>query len=87
MEIFVLTSWWDTPDVEGYDVIGVYKSHDEAVEKMKENVADIKEQFPDDFWDDDMTWEDDDSIHLGHMSTDIYCPATIYSWDITAMYI
>ncbi len=63
------------------EVVGVWACKEDAEKKMAEEADAIRREFPADFWQEDMTWDDDDEIHLGHdpMNPE---PATIYCWTI-----
>ena len=84
--VYVLHTHWDTPDNEGTEILGVYAS--DALDKARSDMraADaISREYPDDAWEDDYTWEDDDMIHLGFDPQAVFEPATIYSWEITRL--
>lgn len=81
MTVHVLSHHYDTPDVEGNEILGVYQNIDDARADMSVAAAVIRAQFPDDIWDDDMTWCDDNEIHLGFDDTGGHI-ATIYCWEI-----
>lgn len=85
MIVYVLSTYWDTEDNEGNEVLGIYS--EENLEKARNDMlacADaVKEMFPADVWQDDFTWEYDDEIHLGFDPQIAFCNATIYSWEIT----
>ena len=83
MNVFVLYRYWDTPDNEGNEVCGVYKDVDDAISIMKKDTEHVKSYYQDDYWDEDMTWEDDLEIHLGRDSHNPYEPATVYCLKIT----
>ena len=38
MEVYVLTNYWDTPDNEGHNVMGVFKDIDNAISAMRADV-------------------------------------------------
>lgn len=44
----------------------------------------IRAQFPSGVWDEDMTWQEDNEIHLGFDNTGGQI-ATIYCWEIVSM--
>ncbi len=48
---------------------------------MKADAAATRSEYPADFWEDDLTWEDEREIHLGVCSTNGKL-ATIYCWEI-----
>lgn len=52
---------------------------------MKSEAEDVKSYYPEDYWEPDMTWEDDAEIHLGRDSHTRYELATIYCWTISKM--
>lgn len=81
MTVHILLHTWNTPDVEGREIVGAYACHEDAQKKMIEEAKKIREQFDSDFWQEDMTWEDDNEIHLGFDPMTIQ-PATIYCWTI-----
>lgn len=83
MIVYVLHRHWDGPCCEGNDIMGVYWNVDDAIDDMKSDAAVIKAEYPTDFWEDDMTWEDDREIHLGYDDINGFEPATIYCWEIT----
>ena len=82
MTVHVLSHHYDTPDFEGTDIIGVYKNIDDARADMSAEVESIREQFPSDIWQDDMTWESDDAVCLGFMRRGSAFP-TSYTWEIS----
>lgn len=81
MKVYVLHRYWDSIDNEGYDIVGVYKSMSAARHNMTVDVQAIKAHYDPNFWTDDMTWENELEIHLGHDSMN-GSPATIYCWEI-----
>ncbi len=85
MTVFVLHHYFDTPDVEGNEIIGVYRHIEDARKKMRSCANRLKAEFPDDAWEEDMTWSDADEIHLGFEDK---CGggffATIYCWEIVS---
>ncbi len=85
MIVFVLHRYWNTPDNEGADVVGVYRDVEGAIDDMKSAAQKVKSYYPKDYWEPDMTWEDDAEIHLGRDSHARYELATIYSWAISRM--
>lgn len=84
MTVYVLYHHFDTPDVDGNEIIGVYRNIEDARTDMLLGVAAIQSEFPDNFWDDDMTWYEDDEIHLGAEKPGDML-ATIYCWEIVSM--
>lgn len=83
--VYVLYRYWDSPDSEGSDVLGVFQNVDDAISYMKSEAEDVKSYYPEDYWEPDMTWEDDAEIHLGRDSHTRYELATIYCWTISKM--
>lgn len=84
MTVYVLSRYWDSPDNEGRDVLGVFANQKDAVDLMREDAKATKEHcngFGEICWDEDMTWESDTEIHLGYGLQEPY--ATIYCWEIT----
>lgn len=81
MEVYVLSNYWNTPDSEGYEVLAAYSDFEKASGAMRDEADKIKREFDPDFWDEDMTWEDEDEIHLGHdpMTLEL---TTIYCWRV-----
>lgn len=86
MTVYVLHRYHDTPDNEGHDILGVYAELADARRDMLAGAATVKSDYPEDFWTDDMTWEDEMEIHLGHDPADV-SPATIYCWEIVGMQV
>lgn len=84
MNVFVLHRYHDTPDNEGNDIMGVYYKAADARRDMAADAVRIKEEYPDNFWTNDMTWKTEDEIHLCHDPEDV-SPATIYCWEIVRM--
>ncbi len=84
MEVYVLSNYWDTPYVEGHEVVGVYRSFADTAEEMRDEADKVKQAFEPDFWQEDMTWEGENEIHLGHDPMTLE-PATIYCWRINKM--
>lgn len=80
--VYILYRYWDTPDNEGTEIIGAYRSSERAIADMRLDAAITRAEYPDDFWEDDYTWEDEFSIHLGCGATSMYDLATIYGWEI-----
>lgn len=81
MKVYVLYRYWDTPDNEGNDVMGVYYNFEDAQRDMNADIVPIRKHYPDDFWSADMTWAEENEVHLG------FDPmngrhATIYCWEI-----
>lgn len=85
MQVFVLYRYWDTPDNEGSDILGAFYDVENAISSMKCAAEKVKGYYPYDYWDEDMTWEDDAEIHLGRDSHTPYEPATVYCWTIAKL--
>ena len=84
MTVYVLHRYWDTPDNEGNEIMAVYENVDDAIADMKADADATKAYYSGqpDFWDEDMTWEEEREIHLGS-STHSFCePAVIYCWEV-----
>ena len=62
--------------------MGAYSNFEKAREKIEVGADAIRKEFDEDFWDEDMTWEEPSDIHLGRDERDYSNPATIYSWEI-----
>ena len=48
--MFVLTSYYTTPDRDEYTVVGVYKNKHIAQEYMKTELAKVRQEFPYNKW-------------------------------------
>lgn len=86
MTVYVLSRYWDTPDNEGHDVLGVFANREDAVDFMRKDANATKAYyngFGESYWDDDMTWESDTEIHMGRAAESSSLYATIYDWEIT----
>lgn len=83
MKVYVAINTWDTSDSEGAEVLGVFSNFEKAREKIEAGAAVIRKEFDEDFWDEDMTWDEPMSIHLGRCGQDYLEQATIYSWEIS----
>lgn len=81
MYIYILYRYWDTPDNEGTDIMGAYFDQEKAAADMRADADATKAHYTHDYWDDDMTWEDDCEIHLGR-NADGEGLATIYCWEV-----
>lgn len=84
MIVYVLHRYWDTPDNEGNDIMGVYYNFEDAQADMHADAYPIREHYSDDFWSPDMTWAEDSEIHLGFDPMNGKS-ATIYCWEIIKM--
>lgn len=83
MTVYVLHRYWDTPDNEGNEVMAVYEKAEDAISAMKAEVAATKAYYPNpDYWDEDMTWEEEREIHLGRNSRGFGDLAVIYCWEV-----
>lgn len=84
MTVHVLHHYYDTPDVEGKEILGVYRDIEDARADMSVAAAVIRAEFPANIWGEDMTWCEDNEIHLGFdRNGDML--ATIYCWEIVTM--
>lgn len=43
----------------------------------------IRAEYDEDFWDEDMSWDEPMSIHLGRCGRDYLEQSTVYSWEIS----
>lgn len=82
MTVYIALHTWDTPDNEGSEILGVYSAFEKAREQIEAGAAAIRKEYDEDFWDDDMTWDEPSGIHLGKDERGYFNPATIYSWEI-----
>lgn len=83
MTVYVLHRYWNTPDNEGDEIVGVYSREASAYNDMKLDVERVKSYYSLGFWEDDATWENTREIHLGRIrGTVIERYATIYGWEI-----
>lgn len=83
MIVYVAINTWDTPDNEGSEILGVYSNFEKAREQIEVGADAIRKEFDEDFWDEDMTWDEPMSIHLGRCGRDYLEQATVYSWEIS----
>jgi len=86
MKVYILHRYWDTPNNEGNEIMGAYDLEVSAHTDMVLDAAATKQYYSQDFWEDDMTWENEREIHLGSTrgtGNDAY--ATIYCWEIVEM--
>lgn len=81
MYVYVLYRYHSTPDNEGNDVLGVYYNKTDAQFDMIADAHATKSYYPQEIWDNDMTWESDNEIHLGFNSINDGL-ATIHCWEI-----
>ena len=84
MKVYVLYRYWDTPDNEGNEIMGVYQYEPAAQHDMLMDAQATKAYYSSDFWMDDMTWNSEREIHLGYDPMNGR-PATIYCWEIAEM--
>lgn len=82
MTVYVVVHHWDTPDNEGVEVLGVFSTVEKARAQIEVGADAIRKEFDEDFWDEDMTWDEPSEIHLGRDERGYCNPATIYSWEI-----
>ncbi len=83
MTVYVVVHHWDTPDNEGVEVLGVLSTVEKARAQIEVGADAIRKEFDEDFWDEDMTWDEPMSIHLGRCGRNCLEQATIYSWEIS----
>lgn len=82
MIVYVAINTWDTPDNEGSEILGVYSNFEKAREQIVAGAGAIRAEYDEDFWDEDMTWDEPLDIRLGRDERGYSNPATIYSWEI-----
>ena len=82
MTVYVLHRHWDTPDNEGNEIMAVRRKVDDAISDMRADADAIKACHDADFWDEDMTWEEEREIHLGRNARSFGELAVIYCWEI-----
>lgn len=82
MTVYAALYRWSTPDSDGAEILGVFQNADKARETIVAAAAKVREEYGDDFWEDDMTWDDPTDIQLGHDEHGYFEPATIYAWQI-----
>lgn len=82
MIVYVLHRYWDTPDSEGNEIMAVYENIDNAILDMQADASATKAYYDADFWDEDMTWEEEREIHLGRDTKNFAELAVIYCWEI-----
>lgn len=83
MQVFVVVHHWDTPDNEGVEVLGVSSTVEKARAQIVAGAGAIRAAYDEDFWDEDMTWDEPSEIHLGRDERGYSNPATVYSWEIS----
>lgn len=83
MTVYVVVHHWDTPDNEGTEVIGVFSTVEKARAQLVAGAGETRAEFDEDFWDDDMTWDEPMSIQLGRCGRDYLEQATIDRWEIS----
>ncbi len=84
MTVYVLHRYWNTPDNEGNEIMAVYENVDDAIADMKADADATKayHSVQPNFWDEDMTWEEEREIHLGRNTRSFGDLAVIYCWEI-----
>ena len=84
MTVYVLNRYWNTPDNEGNEIMAVYENVDDAIADMKADADATKayHSVQPNFWDEDMTWEEEREIHLGRNARSFGELAVIYCWEI-----
>lgn len=82
MTVYVVIHQWDTPDNEGVGVLGVFSTFAKARAQLVAGAGETIAEYDEDFWDEDMTWDELMSIQFGRCGQDYLEPATIYSWEI-----
>lgn len=82
MTVYVAVHHWDTPDNEGVEILGVFEKIEKARAQIVAGAGAIRAEYDEDFWDDDMTWDEPSEIHLGRDERGYSNPATNYSWEI-----
>lgn len=82
LRVYVLHSYWDTPDTEGNEILGVFANLSDAIIAMKSAAKNLKDEYPVDYWEEDFTWQGELEIHLGSQK-DNPSYATIYCWTIS----
>ena len=82
MTVYVLHRYWDTPDNVGNEIMAVRRKVDDAISDMRADADAIKACHDADFWDEDMTWEEEREIHLGRNARSFGELDVIYCWEI-----
>ena len=82
MTVYVVVHHWDTPDNEGVEVLGVSSTVEKARAQIVAGAGAIRAEYDEDFWDEDMSWDEPMNIHLGRCGRDYLEQATVYSWEI-----
>lgn len=80
--MYVLTVWWSTPGDDGYDIVGLFTDLHAAQDRMRRSANEIKEEYPDDLWEDSYSKSDDMCIHIGFGPKEPFLCSTMYNWDI-----
>lgn len=83
MKVYVVVHHWGTPDNEGMEVLGVFSTFAKARAQLVAGAGETIAEYDEDFWDEDMTWDELMSIHLGRCGRDYLEQATVYSWEIS----
>jgi len=75
MKVYILEHRWDNADNEGSEIqVFSYDHLNMARKTMRDAAEKIRAQ-----WEQDYTWEDENSIHLGFTDS-LY--GTVYAWEI-----
>ena len=82
MTVYAALYRWSTPDSDGAEILGVFQNAQTARETIAAAAAKVREEYGEDFWEDDMTWDDPTDIQLGRCGQDYMEEATIYAWQI-----
>ena len=82
MTVYIALHTWDTPDNEGSEILGVFSTFAKARAQLVAGAVETIAEYDEDFWDEDMTWDEPSEIHLGRDERGYSNPATIYSWEI-----
>ena len=83
MTVFVAVHHWDTPDNEGVEILGVFGKIEKARAQIVAGAGAIRAEYDEDFWDDDMSFEEPNEIRLVHCARDDLELDTVYSWEIS----
>lgn len=83
MKVYVLLHEWSSEDTDGVEILGVYSEAcvDIARQDMAQSAARVQEEMPDAHWEDDYTWSEEDSVHMGYR-TPGFLLDVVYSWEI-----
>ena len=83
MQVFVAVQHWDTPYNEGVEILGVFGKLEKARAQIVAGAGAIRAEYDEDFWDDDMSFEEPNEIRLVHCARDYLELDTVYSWEIS----